>query len=64
MSIILKIKSWQKAQRVKKAAAEQAKINSKKRPESYWTTAPGRPNQPAANTSGDMFTGNQTWNNQ
>jgi hypothetical protein len=35
-----------------------------KRDEAYWTTGAGRPNQPAANTSGDMFTGNQTWNNQ
>lgn len=35
-----------------------------KRDEAYWTTGAGRPNQKSANTSGEMFTGNQTWNNQ
>lgn len=62
--IVSKIKAWQANKRAKEAAITKAKMDAKKRPESYWTTGPGRPNQPAANTSGDMFTGNQTWNNQ
>ncbi len=54
-----------KKRRIAKADADKARIEAKKRPESYWTVGSGRPNQkPISNTSsGDMWN-NQTWNNQ
>jgi hypothetical protein len=59
-------KEFLRKRRIAAADADKARIEAKKRqrPESYWTTGPGRPNQTTSNTSssGDMWN-NQTWNN-